>query len=101
MRSLPDVMVASLLRLHHILGTAVTIWLTVTGSLVQTQASLASDLRLELTDTAPEVVFDPARNGCSLNDIPDAAARAFRDANGLIHLVAAHFENRQFVGPSF
>lgn len=80
---------------------AATIWLTVTGSLAQTQGSLASDLHLELTDATPELVFDPAQNGCSANDIPDAAARAFRDADGLIHLVAAHYDDRQLIGPRF
>jgi hypothetical protein len=34
-------------------------------------------------------------------DIPDAAARAFRDADGLIHLVAAHYDDRQLIGPRF
>jgi hypothetical protein len=49
----------------------------------------------------PELVFDPGLDGCSPNDLPDAGARAFRDADGLIHLVAAHYDNRQMTGPSF
>jgi hypothetical protein len=62
---------------------------------------MSAELKLELAPGAPEIVFDPGQNGCSPNDIPDAAARAFRDASGMIHLVATAFENRQFVGTSF
>src|SRR5712672_2795828 len=57
--------------------------------------------RLELAPGAPELVFDAGRSGCSPNDLPDAAARAFRDAEGLIHLVASHYENRQLIGSAF
>jgi hypothetical protein len=62
---------------------------------------MSAELRLELAPGAPELVYDPGRSGCSPNDLPDAAARAFRDADGMIHLVASHYENRQFVGPGF
>ena len=64
-------------------------------------AAMSAELRLELAPGGPELVFDPGKNGCSPNDLPDAAARAFRDADGLIHLVATHFENRQLIGPTF
>ena len=62
---------------------------------------MSAELRLELAPGPPELVFDPGRNGCSPADIPDAAARAFRDADGAIHLVATHFEDRQLIGPTF
>lgn len=62
---------------------------------------MSAELKLELAPEEPELVFDPGHQGCGPNDLPDAAARAFRDADGLIHLIAAHYENRQFVGPSF
>ena len=64
-------------------------------------AAMSAELRLELAPGGPELVFDPGKNGCSPNDLADAAARAFRDADGLIHLVATHFENRQLIGPTF
>ncbi len=48
-----------------------------------------------------EVVFHHASQACETWDIPDMAARAFRDADDKIHLVATHFVNRALVGPSF
>ncbi len=46
-----------------------------------------------------EVVFDFSRQSCGEQDIPDAPARAFRDANGTVHLVASHYISRQAMGP--
>lgn len=46
-----------------------------------------------------EVVFD-TRNACEKIDIPDAPARAFRDYNNIVHLIATHFLARAMVGPS-
>ncbi|MBV8358727.1 MAG: hypothetical protein JO189_12425, partial [Deltaproteobacteria bacterium] len=40
-----------------------------------------------------ELVFD-TRNGCEEIDIPDEPARAFRDYNGVVHLIATHFVAR-------
>lgn len=48
---------------------------------------------------APETVFAWSRDRCAPDDIPDAPARAFRDAAGMIHLVASHHVNRALVGP--
>jgi hypothetical protein len=47
---------------------------------------------------AAQTVFDWATNRCEDLDIPDLPARAFRSADGQVHLIAAHFINRQFVG---
>lgn len=44
--------------------------------------------------------FDTARDSCEQIDIPDAAARAFRDYKGTVHLVASHYVMRQSVGPT-
>ncbi len=56
---------------------------------------------LTLTVAGPErVLFDQVRDGCERWDIPDAPARAFRDAAGKIVLFAPNFDNRAFVGPS-
>jgi hypothetical protein len=43
-------------------------------------------------------VFDTARDSCELIDIPDAAARAFRDYRGTIHLIASHYILRESLG---
>ena len=37
-----------------------------------------------------EMVFEHARDACTPADIPDAPARAFRDASGSVNLFAAH-----------
>lgn len=46
-----------------------------------------------------EVVFDWSKDGCESLDIPDLPARAFRDNQGNIQLIATHYVNRRFVGP--
>jgi hypothetical protein len=48
---------------------------------------------------AEETVFDHARDACSPPDIPDAPARAFRDSDGSVHLIASHYVTRAMVGP--
>jgi hypothetical protein len=49
----------------------------------------------------PETVFTPKRDACDENDLPDAPARAFRDAEGGIVLFAMHTENRALRGRDF
>lgn len=45
-------------------------------------------------------VFDSDTDGCDGTDIPDQSARAFRDANGQVHLFATVSIARAMVGPS-
>lgn len=45
-----------------------------------------------------ETVFDWTSDRCATDDIPDVAARAFRDATGRVQVIASHYENRRFVG---
>lgn len=47
-----------------------------------------------------QTVFDYTADACSPIDIPDTSARAFRDAQGQVHLVASHYVTRAMVGPS-
>jgi hypothetical protein len=55
--------------------------------------------RLTLTLAgAPKAVFIYQRDACDRDDIPDAPARAFRDAGGTVHLLATHFVNRALIG---
>jgi hypothetical protein len=49
---------------------------------------------------ARAVAFDTAKNACEQIDIPDAAARAFRDYQGTVHLIASHYRMRQNLGPT-
>jgi hypothetical protein len=47
-----------------------------------------------------EVVFNWSTDRCEDLDIPDLPARAFRDSAGNVQLLAAHYINRRFVGPT-
>ena len=46
----------------------------------------------------PQTVFSWAKDRCEDLDIPDLPARAFRDAQGRVQLIAAHYINRRFIG---
>jgi hypothetical protein len=46
------------------------------------------------------VVFDTGKDSCELIDIPDASARAFRDYQGAVHLIASHWVLRENSGPT-
>lgn len=60
----------------------------------------AAEPRLKLAaSAAPEAVFLHARDACERSDVPDVAARAWRDATGKVSLVASHSTNRRMVGP--
>lgn len=45
-----------------------------------------------------ELVFDWSEEKCETEDIPDIPARAFRDAQGNVQLIASHFINRRMTG---
>lgn len=61
-------------------------------------AAMAEDLSIRLAGTI-ETVFDYTEEACEPLDVPDGPARAFRDADGTIRLIATHYVNRAFVGP--
>ena len=49
--------------------------------------------------TGPEeMVFDHSTQACQPDDIPDTPARAFRDSQGKIQLLASHYTTRRAVG---
>ncbi len=51
--------------------------------------------------TSSTVVFDPKINGCERGyDVADAPARAFRDDQGIVHLIATNHHNRALLGHS-
>ena len=45
-----------------------------------------------------KIVFDWSADQCEPEDIPDLPARAFRDSNGKVQLIAAHLTNRRMIG---
>ena len=49
---------------------------------------------------AEQAIFVHDRDACKPLDIPDAPARAFRDASGHVHLFATHYINYGYVGPN-
>ncbi|CAO3425733.1 hypothetical protein [Azospirillum endophyticum] len=48
----------------------------------------------------PETVTSWQRDACAESDAPDTPARAFRDASGIVHLIASHSTARALTGPS-
>jgi hypothetical protein len=68
--------------------------------LVLTQPA-RSGTELVVTPVGPDIVlFDPVRQGCDGNDIPDMPLRAYRDAEGKVAAFALHYENRRLSGTS-
>lgn len=62
----------------------------------------SSELRASLGPVSSErVIYNWYADRCAPTDTVDAPARVFRDFRGALHLIAAHEENRFFVGPDF
>lgn len=47
----------------------------------------------------PTTMFSASKDACDGADLPDASARAFRDASGAIALYGMHYRNRALRGP--
>jgi hypothetical protein len=60
--------------------------------------SVARDLTVEVSGPE-EVVFDWTNDRCEDENIPDIAARAFRDAEGRVQLWIGHYYNYRMIGP--
>ena len=60
---------------------------------------VSSPLRSIAIAGAEQTVFNWSRDACEPRDIPDAPARAFRDAAGRVQLIASHYVNRREIGP--
>jgi hypothetical protein len=71
---------------------ALALWLAVPADAAALTAVVAGPER---------VLFDQATSACDASDLPDAPARAFRNADQEIVLFAPNFKNRAFVGPDF
>lgn len=50
-------------------------------------------------DGPVETVFEWVRDACAKSNVPDAPARAFRNASGEVNLIVSHNDNRALVGP--
>jgi hypothetical protein len=71
------------------------------GLIHSDEAPLTSSALEPVKTLGPEeTVFDWSRQACENRDVPDAPARAFRDAAGAVHLIASHYVTRQMTGPS-
>ena len=82
---------------HHLVYTAL-----ICAAMTQGAAIQAAGAQMQLVATpvgAVQVLFDPKRDGCDGNDVPDAPLRAYRDAADAIVAFGLHFENRRLMGP--
>ena len=61
-------------------------------------SDVREDLKVEVTEPE-QIVFDWSQDACEPADIPDIPARAFRDAQGRVQLIASHYTNRRMTGP--
>ncbi|MCU0837105.1 MAG: DUF4185 domain-containing protein [Rhodospirillales bacterium] len=77
---------------------AFAIAVTVTLAALAAAPAAAIELRISGGETT---VYSWARQRCETWDVPDAPARAFRDADGRIRLLISHVVTRAMVGPSF
>jgi len=78
--------------------------LAIVGATIQAEAFAQSPPAPVLSFTPighEETVYSYSNDKCADDDVPDAAARAFRDAKGNVHLIAAAANNRAMVGPDF
>lgn len=72
------------------IGLAAALWL----------AAPVRSYGIGLEVAGPErVLFDQAVDACDSHDLPDAPARAFRNAAGDMALFAPNYQNRAFIGP--
>lgn len=87
-------------RASHILRAA----LLASAMLLATNAGQkahAGDLRVSPAQGATlETVYDHRSQACEEWDVPDAPARAWKGADGMVHLLAAHTRARTLSGPS-
>ncbi len=77
-------------------------WRLLAFSAILAGLIIVSDVRegpnVEITGPE-EVVFDWSQDACGPSDIPDTPARAFRDDQGRVQLIASHYTNRRMTGP--
>ena len=72
--------------------------LVLTSNAVAASTAPTGNLRVTRTG-APQPVFLWQSMHCEEWDVPDTGARAWRDAQGRVHLVASGTDNRAMVGP--
>ena len=82
-------------------ATALPLLAILTTTLAAVPADADELATVSFAVTGPkETVFDYATDRCATNDLPDAAARAFRDASGDVHLIATHYQHWASIGTS-
>ena len=105
--SMPDEVVGPPSRPTAVQHTPSMASLYIIGALVLMMAAVVRPALAENPPTVSatwggpaEVVFNSDTDACDKMDIPDQTARAFRDANGQVHLFATHYIARAMVGPT-
>ncbi len=93
----------SIIGIHMELAFVVTVAIAIpilVGLLIFTSDGEAEIFDPYVRAVGPEeVVFDWSEDACEPSDIPDTPARAFRDAQGRVQLIASHHTNRRMIGP--
>lgn len=69
-----------------------------TDTNIPPENSVTKNLALKITGPE-EVIFDWTNDRCEDENIPDIAARAFRDASGQVQLTIGHVNTYRMVGP--
>ncbi|WP_448204553.1 hypothetical protein [Azospirillum sp. sgz302134] len=83
------------------LGRGLAPSLLLTALTLLTTPAHATDLRVAVPASATvETVYDHRSQACEDWDVPDAPARAWKGADGAVHLLAAHTRARVLTGPS-
>src|SRR5690349_2977655 len=76
------------------------VWPAILLLMMSSAVTAGEALRFSISPD-PEVVYSYERQRCDWRSIPDSPARAYRRRDGSVALIAAHFRNRIFEGPSF
>ena len=77
----------------------IKLFTTLIAALLNETGCADVQLEVEVGIVGPEeIVFDWTTDRCETEDIPDIPARAFRDAEGNVQLIASHFINRRMIG---
>jgi hypothetical protein len=87
-------------------GARRTIWPAIAFAVVLGALIVVATLRrpdppgVRVTVGDEVTVFDYSNDSCDRLDVPDTPARAFRDADGTVNLLASHHVTRRATGPS-
>lgn len=87
---------------HRYIGILLLFAVAFAGYFSETKEAIAERSPIKVISVGPPLDFyDTGRDGCDWQDVPDEAARAFRDKKGVIHFFATRSVNRAMLGQDF